>query len=92
VKRLLYPVLFLMSCLPDSDKHLESFNSVAQAAHYTVKNIKEGLDSFQSSIIQFNQEIKQPQPVIKKEEIVSRPDTVQPTSEIEVAEIVVDNS
>lgn len=89
MKRLLYPVLFLMSCLPDSDKHLESFNAVAQAAHYTVKNIKEGLDSFQSSIIQFNQEIKQPQPVIKKEEIVSRPDTVQPASE---AEIVVDNS
>jgi hypothetical protein len=75
VKRFLYPILFLMSCIPDSSKHLESFNAVAQAAHYTVKNIKEGLDNFQSTIIQFNQGIKQP--VVKKEEAASQSDNIQ---------------
>jgi len=80
-----------MSCLPDADKHLESFNSIAQAAHYTVKNIKEGLDSFQSSIIKFNQEIKQSSMMASKEEAVDSEDVVQSTSEVEEAEIVVDN-
>lgn len=59
MKRFLYPVLFLMACMPESSKHLESFNALAQAAQYTVKNIKEGLDSFQSTIIQFNQGLSQ---------------------------------
>lgn len=75
MKRFLYPILFLMSCIPDSNKHLESFNAVAQAAHYTVKNIKEGLDNFQSTIVQFNQDLKQP--VAKKEEAGSQPDAQQ---------------
>jgi len=73
VKRFLYPILFLMSCMPDSNKHLESFNAVAQAAQYTVKNIKEGLDNFQSTIIQFNQGLNQP--VVKMDDAGSQPES-----------------
>lgn len=83
MKRFLYPILFLMSCMPDSNKHLESFNAVAQAAHYTVKNIKEGLDNFQSTIIQFNQELKQP--VVKKDEAGSQSDYIQQQPEVTVS-------
>jgi hypothetical protein len=64
-----------MSCIPDSNKHLESFNAIAQAAHYTVKNIKEGLDNFQSTIIQFNQGLNQP--VVKMNESGKQTDNVQ---------------
>lgn|GEM_PF-2210206 len=71
MKRFLYPILFLMSCMPDSNKHLESFNAVAQAAHYTVKNIKEGLDNFQSTIIQFNQGLNQP--LVKRDDDGTQP-------------------
>lgn len=81
MKRFLYPVLFLMACIPDSNKHLESFNAVAQAAHYTVKNIKDGLDSFQSSIVKFNEGLNQP--VAKKEEAAgqAKPAEEQPANE-----------
>lgn len=82
MKRFLYPILFLMSCMPDSSKHLESFTAVAQAAHYTVKNIKEGLDNFQSTIIQFNQGIKAP--VVKMDEAASQSDSVSQQPETEV--------
>ena len=68
--------------MPDSDKHLESFNAVAQAAHYTVKNIKEGLDNFQSTIIQFNQSIN-PQ-AVKQDESATQADNVQQQPEIVV--------
>ncbi|HBC92298.1 MAG TPA: hypothetical protein DCZ10_05180 [Pelotomaculum sp.] len=73
MKRFLYPILFLMSCMPDSNKHLESFNAVAQAAHYTVKNIKEGLDNFQSTIIQLNQGLNQP--VVKMDDAGKQPES-----------------
>lgn len=75
MKRFLYPILFLMSCMPDANKHLESFNAVAQAAHYTVKNIKEGLDNFQSTIIQFNQGLNQP--TVKTNEAAAQAENVQ---------------
>lgn len=75
MKRFLYPVLFLMACIPDSNRHLESFNAVAQAAHYTVKNIKDGLDNFQSTIVQFNQGLNQP--VVKKEEAAGQAEPVK---------------
>ncbi|MDD4237492.1 MAG: hypothetical protein PHT62_02880 [Desulfotomaculaceae bacterium] len=83
MKRFIYPILFLLSIMPDSNKHLESFNAVAQAAHYTVKNIKEGLDSFQSTVIQYNQNLNQP--VMKKDEAGSQSDYVQQQPEAEAS-------
>ena len=38
--RLLYPLIFSMAIIPESDKHLENLQSVAMAAQMTVKNIK----------------------------------------------------
>lgn len=53
--RLLYPLIFSMAILPESDKHLENLQSVAQATQTTIKNIKDGMDGFHSNIMHFYQ-------------------------------------
>lgn len=53
--RLLYPLIFSMAIIPESDRHLENLQSVAQAAQMTVKNIKDGMDGFNSNVIRFHQ-------------------------------------
>lgn len=55
MQRLLYPLIFLLSVLPDADKHLKHMNNVANATQDSLKSIKNGIDSFQSSMVQFNQ-------------------------------------
>jgi hypothetical protein len=53
--RLLYPLIFSMAIIPESDKHLENLQSVAQATQMTVKNIKDGMDGFHSNVMNFYQ-------------------------------------
>lgn len=53
--RLLYPLIFTMAIIPDSDKYLENLQSVAQATQITVKNMKDGMDGFHSNIMSFYQ-------------------------------------
>lgn len=57
--RLLYPLIFSMAIIPESDKHLENLQSVAMAAQMTVKNIKEGMDGFHSNVMSFYQIINE---------------------------------
>ena len=44
-----------MAIIPESDKHLENLQSVAQATQMTIKNIKDGMDGFHSNIMHFYQ-------------------------------------
>lgn len=53
--RLLYPLIFSMAFIPDSEKHLENLHSIAQVTQASIKNIKDGLDGFQSNVIQLHQ-------------------------------------
>ncbi len=53
--RLLYPLIFSMAFIPDSEKHLENLHSIAQVTQSTIKNIKDGLDGFHSNVIQLHQ-------------------------------------
>ncbi len=59
MKRLLYPLMFIMSIVPDSEKHLQMFNTVAQVTHSSIKSMKEGMDNFHSTMVQVSQAIKQ---------------------------------
>ena len=53
--RLLYPLLFSMAIIPEANKHLENLQTVAQTAQTTVKNIKDGMEGFQSNVMEFYQ-------------------------------------
>ena len=55
MNRFLTSLIFLISSLPDADKHLDFLNSVVQATHDSVKNIKSGMDNFHSSMVQLSQ-------------------------------------
>ncbi|MCL6638439.1 MAG: hypothetical protein K6T80_01995 [Firmicutes bacterium] len=55
MKRFLYPLIFLMSSMPDAEKHLDALNSLIQATQMSVKNIRDGLEAFHSTMVQINQ-------------------------------------
>lgn len=57
--RLLYPLIFSIAFIPDSEKHLENLHSIAQVTQATIKNIKDGLDEFHSNVVHLNQIFKQ---------------------------------
>ncbi len=51
MKRLLNPLLLLMASAPEADKKLELLMYALQATNESVKNIKNGIDNFQSTVI-----------------------------------------
>ncbi|MDD2443643.1 MAG: hypothetical protein PHS52_03990 [Desulfotomaculaceae bacterium] len=51
MKRMFNPMLFLMSNVPDVERNLELIMSALQLTTDSVKNIKNGIDSFQTSIL-----------------------------------------
>jgi hypothetical protein len=55
MNRFIYSLIFLISSLPDADKHLGFLNSIVQVTQESVKNIKSGMDNFHSSMIQLSQ-------------------------------------
>jgi len=55
MNRFIYSLIFLISSLPDADKHLGFLNSIVQVTQDSVKNIKSGMDNFHSSMIQLSQ-------------------------------------
>ncbi len=51
MKRMFNPMLFLMSNVPDVERNLELIMSALQLTTDSVKNIKNGIDNFQTSIL-----------------------------------------
>lgn len=49
----LLPFLFLMAVLPESDKKLENINSLVLATKESVMSIKNGMDTFHSTMMPF---------------------------------------
>ncbi|MHB1041580.1 MAG: hypothetical protein ACYC0Q_01920 [Eubacteriales bacterium] len=55
MNRILYPLIFLMSSLPNTDTHLENLNMMVQAAQDSIRNIKTGLENFHNMMVELNQ-------------------------------------
>jgi len=51
LKRLYNPMLFLLSNVPDVEKNLELLMTVLQATADSIKNIKNGIDTFQATVL-----------------------------------------
>ncbi len=51
MKRLLNPLLLLMASAPEADKKLDLLMLALQATTDSVKNIKNGIDAFQASLV-----------------------------------------
>lgn len=55
MNRVLYPLIFLMSSLPNTETHLENLNSMIMATQDSVKNIKTGLENFHNMMVELSQ-------------------------------------
>lgn len=55
MNRILYPLIFLMSSLPNTETHLENLNSMIMATQDSVKNIKTGLENFRNMMVELSQ-------------------------------------
>lgn len=51
MNRLLNPILFLLANTPHAEKNLEILKTMLQATNDSVKNIRNGIDTFQASIL-----------------------------------------
>lgn len=51
MKRVYNPMLFLLSNVPDVEKNLELLMTILQATTDSVRNIKNGIDNFHSTIL-----------------------------------------
>lgn len=57
MKHILYPLVFSLSVLPNTEKNLELLNYIVQVTQDSVKNIKAGMDGFHSSMLMFSQAV-----------------------------------
>ncbi|NPV74074.1 MAG: hypothetical protein HPY89_09890 [Pelotomaculum sp.] len=62
MKRLLNPILFLMANMPEVDKSMDLIMSFLQATTESVKNIKNGIESFHANVLKMAPTVTKPKP------------------------------